>query len=123
MAGFTISVHQTDFAKPQRWEMEAIQPDWAVPSHQEPVWSERFPICVTAGHFNLHFLPSFGDFLGENTCLFLVLMLFTWTVVNHQGRLEMHARICTGGPKTEFRGFHRLWPGCVSILYLHLLQR
>lgn len=70
------------------------------------------------------FLPTFGDFLGENTCLFPVLLMpFTWTVVNHQGRLEMHARICTGGPKTKLRGFHRLWPGCVSIVYLHLLQR
>lgn len=45
MAGFTISVSQADVAKDQRWELEAIQPDWAVPSRQESVWSERFPIC------------------------------------------------------------------------------
>lgn len=32
-------------------------------------------------------------------------MLFTWTVVNHQGRLEMHARICTGSPKNKIQGF------------------
>lgn len=69
-------------------------------------------LCDSAGlsscHFHLYFPLSsgFGDFLCENTCLLpVLLMLFTWTVVNHQGKLEMHARICTGSPKNKIQGF------------------
>lgn len=77
------------------------------------VWLQ---VCHPVISIFTSFLPSFGDFLCENTCLLpVLLMLFTWTVVNHQRRLEMHARICTGSPKNKILGF----PPTVSGLCLY----
>lgn len=77
-----------------------------------------FPFVWLCKFVILSFRSLPPSFLCENTCLLpVLLMLFTWTVVNHQGRLEMHARICTGSPKNTIRGF----PPAVAGLCLYSL--